>query len=107
MTEPVKRYWHIPNVGFDLLDPKYYEDEPGYVHHDDYASLEQECSHLREERDSFQRVGIRTMGERDAALKQVEWLRGILHRASKSESRAEFMQIIDAALPAKPCATTK
>lgn len=47
MSETVKRYWHVPNFGFMELDPEYYEDEPGYVHHDDYTRLEQECERLR------------------------------------------------------------
>ncbi len=40
--------------------------------------------------------------ERDAALKQVERLTAMLHRASKAEIRPEFTQIIAEALSAKP-----
>lgn len=45
----VKRYWYMPDIGFAVLDPKYYEDEPGYVAHQDYAKLEAEAQALREE----------------------------------------------------------
>jgi hypothetical protein len=88
MTYTVKRY-----AGLDGRE---------YVALDDYARLAQECRDAKGQTELFQRAAEALREERDASLKQVEGLRALLHRASKSESRAEFIQIIDAATRAKP-----
>lgn len=35
----VDRYWHVPGEGFRKLDPKHYEDEPGYIAYEDFARI--------------------------------------------------------------------
>ena len=69
----------------------------------DYARLEQECERLSNELNNMRISWGLMQSEREAALKQVERLTAMLHRASKAENRPEFMQIIAEALSAKPC----
>lgn len=124
MTEPVKRYYVSTYGGIGtprLVEmSEQYQRETGalgLIKGEDYARLEQECERLREERDSFQRVGIRTMEERDATLKQVEGLRGALEKAAlamwnseanmDNEAAEAEVALSDAALLAEPCAPTK
>lgn len=35
----LKRYWHNPKLGFCELDPKYFDDEPGYVAYGDAQAI--------------------------------------------------------------------
>ncbi|MFI8479681.1 Lar family restriction alleviation protein [Pseudomonas sp. NPDC078700] len=46
----VVRYWHKPNIGFAVLEPKYYGDESGYVAHEDYTALHAKLAALKDER---------------------------------------------------------
>lgn len=68
----------------------------------DYARLEQECERLSNELNNMRISWGLMQSEREAALKQVERLTAMLHRASKAESRPEFTQIIAEAPSAKP-----
>ena len=102
MTEPVKRYnlrQNMPATATTFLPDV-------VVSATDYASLEQEYAELVERYGKLQtgegHITHRVIAERDAALKQVERLTAMLHRASKAESRPEFTQIIAEALSAKP-----
>ena len=99
MTEPVKRYnlrQNMPATATTFLPDV-------VVSATDYARLEQECERLRNELNNMRISWGLMQSEREAALKQVERLTAMLHRASKAESRPEFMQIIAEALSAKPC----
>ena len=62
----------------------------------------QECERLSNELNNMRISWGLMQSEREAALKQVERLTAMLHRASKAESRPEFTQIIAEALSAKP-----
>lgn len=57
----VKRYWYAPNVGFIKLDPQQYQDEHGYVHHDDYAAVAAQLAALKA--DPWNGKGLPPMGE--------------------------------------------
>lgn len=65
----------------------------------DYERLEQECAHVREERDSFQRVGIRTMEERDTALQLLAQCQEHLH---PHRDAVLWGQVVET-LRGKPC----
>ena len=78
MTEPVKRY--DPNyaeisLAYDLVVEA---DDGMFVMHDDYARLEQECERLSNELNNMRISWGLMQSEREAALKQVEALRGDL-----------------------------
>lgn len=99
MTEPVKRYnlrQNMPATATTFLPDV-------VVSATDYAHLEQECERWKETAAGLDRQNDAIADEVAAALKQVERLTAMLHRASKAESRPEFMQIIAQALSAKPC----
>lgn len=98
MTEPVKRY-RISRFGNNMVETH----DGAWCRQDDYARLEQECERWKETAAGLDRQNDAIADEVAAALKQVERLTAMLHRASKAESRPEFMQIIAEALSAKPC----
>lgn len=118
MNEPGQHY--EPMQDDDGIFMNQCEPGKGYVRAADYTRLEQECAHLREERDSFQRVGIRTMEERDAALKQMEGLQAdaaryrwifTVHSSEAAfilaDDKAHVDAEIDLILQAGPCVPTK
>ena len=112
MTEPVKRYYIMESAVGPMLDKQMtYTPLVNYktdvhvvplVMAADYARLEQECERLSNELNNMRISWGLMQSEREAALKQVERLTAMLHRASKAESRPEFTQIIAEALSAKP-----
>ena len=98
MTEPVKRYnlrQNMPATATTFLPDV-------VVSAADCARLEQECERLSNELNNMRISWGLMQSEREAALKQVERLTAMLHRASKAERRPEFTQIIAEALSAKP-----
>lgn len=102
MSEPVKRYVVRGNTE-DGKGPGFVgEVVLAYIHDAEVARLEQECERLSDELNNMRISWGLMLAAREAALKQVERLTAMLHRASKAESRPEFMQIIAAALSAKP-----
>ena len=88
MTEPVKRYYIMESAVVPMLDKQMtYTPLVNYktdvhviplVMDADYARLEQECERLSNELNNMRISWGLMQSEREAALKQVEWLRDLL-----------------------------
>lgn len=107
MSETVKRY-NMDLGRFGNVDS--YESEHGrWVKHGDYARLEQDYAELVERYGKLQtgegHITHRVIAEREAALKQTEFLRSLLMEAKASLDPFDDKLLearIDAALSAKP-----
>ena len=102
----VKRYDVLGDCDGGYLDEA---KEGRAVLYTDYAALETELKKVKADRSAcwaefnvLTKSGLDAECERDVAMAECERLTAMLHRASKAESRPEFMQIIAEALSAKP-----
>ena len=109
MTEPVKRYnlrQNMPATATTFLPDV-------VVSATDYARLEQECERLSNELNNMRFSWGLMQSEREAALKQVEGLRGLLSESREfvaayvnssffGSNAKKALAGIDAALSAKP-----